>query len=218
MPIGGVHLAQRCSYHFCLRMFLHYISYHAKKDAGVQLRFGRDLRSRNAQSLLQILLVAHQHIHVLDNAADGFDRALGAALNIPQLLAEIQIKRSHCSCGLGFPHHLRGQRRSTRRKRRKESAAVHPAHATCKDRLPVEIPRLQLRRGLVRPVVEDHRRAQTVPPVAVHRRHIGTGDAVVLEVLVERLHSHGADTLGNQVADGIVRHGRDDCRPQTKTV
>ena len=54
--------------------------------------------------------------------------------------------------------------------------------------------------------------------VAIDGGHVGTGDAVVLEVLVERLHAHGAHALGDQVADGIVDHGAGDAGLQAEAV
>jgi len=40
----------------------------------------------------------------------------------------------------------------------------------------------------------------------------------VLELLVKRLHAHGADALGNQIADGIIHHRRGDAGVQAETV
>ena len=95
---------------------------------------------------------------------------------------------------------------------------MHPAHAPAKIAFQSKSPGFSCAAASLHAVVEDHRSAQTIAPVAVHRRHIGARDAVVLEVLVERLHAHGADALGNQVADRIVGHGRDDSRLQTKAI
>ena len=46
----------------------------------------------------------------------------------------------------------------------------------------------------------------------------GPGDAVVLEALVERRDAHGPHALGDQVADGVVDHGRGDAGLQAEAV
>jgi hypothetical protein len=43
-------------------------------------------------------------------------------------------------------------------------------------------------------------------------------DAVVLELLVERLDAHRPDAFGNQVADGIIHHRGGDAGVQAETV
>ena len=43
-------------------------------------------------------------------------------------------------------------------------------------------------------------------------------DAVVLEVLVEGFDAHGADALGDQVADGVIHHRRGDARLHAEAV
>ena len=60
--------------------------------------------------------------------------------------------------------------------------------------------------SLVAPVVEHHRRAHALAAIAVHRRHVRPVHAVVLEVLIERLHAHRPHALGDQIADGIIHH------------
>ena len=46
--------------------------------------------------------------------------------------------------------------------------------------------------------------------VAVDGGDVRAGDAVVGEALVKRLDAHGPDALGDQVADGVIDHGRGD--------
>ena len=46
--------------------------------------------------------------------------------------------------------------------------------------------------------------------IAVDSGHVGAVYAVVLEVFVEWFDTHGADALGNQIADWIVGHGTGD--------
>ncbi len=91
-------------------------------------------------------------------------------------------------------------------KRGENAAAVEPAHAPSENGLPIEIAGLQHRARFICAIVKYHRRPNAEPAVAVDRRHVRTSDAVVFETLVERLNAHGADVLGNQVADGIVHH------------
>ena len=69
----------------------------------------------------------------------------------------------------------------------------------------------------LRAVVKDHRRAHAVAAVAVNGRHVRAGDAVVLEMLVERLHAHGAHALGDQIADRIIDHRGGDAGLQAES-
>ena len=54
--------------------------------------------------------------------------------------------------------------------------------------------------------------------VAIDGGHVGAGDAVVLEVLVEWPHAHRSHALSNQIADGIIDHRRGDTRFQAKAI
>src|SRR5580658_2641419 len=92
MAIGGMHFAQGGGDSLHMRKFLDDVVDHAEKDAGIELGFRMELGAGNAEALLQILLVADQHIDVLNDAADGFDGALAAAPDIPELLAEVEIE------------------------------------------------------------------------------------------------------------------------------
>ena len=47
-----------------------------KKALGSSLDFARDLRPGNAEPLLQVLFVADEHVHVLDDAVEHLDSAL----------------------------------------------------------------------------------------------------------------------------------------------
>src|SRR6266702_363412 len=95
---------------------------------------------------------------------------------------------------------------------------MEPAHTIRKDRLPVEIARLQLRRGLVRAVIEHNRRANSKALIAIHRRHIRPAYAVMLELLVERLHAHRQNPLRDQIANRILHHRARDSGAQLKAV
>src|SRR5437899_7676011 len=85
---------------------------------------------------------------------------------------------------------------------------MEPAHAPGKNFVPVEVSRLETRRCLVRPVVENHRSAHAVTSVAVDGGNVRTADPIVLEALVEWFDSHRSDSLGNQFADWIIHHRR----------
>ena len=86
------------------------------------------------------------------------------------------------------------------------------------DCLPIEIARLQQRGRFVAAVVEHHRRAHAVAAVAIDGRHVRAGDAVVLEVLVERLDAHGPHALGDQIADRIIDHGGGDAGLEAEAI
>ena len=105
-----------------------------------------------------------------------------------------------------------------RREGREDAAAVKPPHAARRDRLPVEIARLELRRRFIAAVVKHDRRPHAVALVAIDRGHVRPGHAVVLELLVERPHTHRPHPLGNQIADRIIDHRRGDARLQPKAV
>ncbi len=87
---------------------------------------------------------------------------------------------------------------------------MEPAHAVGKDGLPVEVARLELGAGFVAAVVEDNGRAHALAAVAINGGHVWAVDAVVFEVLIERLDAHRPDAFGNQLADGIIHHRRGD--------
>ena len=95
---------------------------------------------------------------------------------------------------------------------------MEPANPTGHDRFPVEIANLQPGCGFVAAVVEHDRCPDTQSAIAVNSRHIGTGHAIVFELFVKRLNPHGTNTFGNQVANGIVDHGRGDTGFHAKTV
>jgi len=61
----------------------------------VELRLRRHLGPGDAEALLQVLFVAHQHIDVLDDAPDDADGAGLAAPDGPEFLAEVEIEAGH---------------------------------------------------------------------------------------------------------------------------
>ena len=79
-------------------------------------------------------------------------------------------------------------------------------------------PGLSCAGGFVAAVVEHHRRAHALAAVAVNRGHVRAVHAVVLELLVERLHAHRPHALGDQVADGIIHHGRGDAGVEPEAI
>src|SRR4051794_29833946 len=97
---------------------------HSEKRARVELGFRGDFRAGDAESLLQILFVADEHVDVLDDTSDHRYRAIGPSGNIPQLLAEIQIEGNHGAGFLSRLHALNDQFGSRLGKRGKDSAAV----------------------------------------------------------------------------------------------
>ena len=97
MTARGEDFAQGGGHHFDLRMLLHHAINHAEEGARIELRPGCDLRTRNAESGLQILFVSHEHIHILDDATDGLEGAIPTARALPEFLAKVQIKRSDCA-------------------------------------------------------------------------------------------------------------------------
>ena len=145
-------------------------------------------------------------------------RAGRAAGNIPEFLAVIKVERNHCTGGLRCLHSLNHYFRGGRRERRKNPAAVEPSHTPAKNGVPIEISRLEASGSFVRAVVKDDRRAHTKAAIAIYRRHVRAGDAVVGEVLVERPNSHRPDSFGDQIPDGIIHHRGDDAGLQTETV
>ena len=140
------------------------------------------------------------------------ERSLVTAPDVPELGAIVQVKGDHRARRLRrfhpFDDHVAGGFRQCR----ENAAAVEPAHTAGKDRFPVKVSGFELRRGFVRAVVKHDRRADTLPAIAVNRRHVRTVHAVVLECFVKGLDAHRFHALGDQIADGIVDHrGRDAC-------
>src|SRR5207237_439802 len=89
MSICRVHLPQCRDDALDPRMLFYYLVDHAEKGGGIELRFGGNLRAGDAQTLLQILFVADQHIDIFDNTSDHFHGAFVATGNIPELLPVI---------------------------------------------------------------------------------------------------------------------------------
>ena len=112
--------------------------------------------SWDAESLLQILFVAHQHIDVLDDGGDRFDGAFVAARIFHSFSRKLRSKEVTAPAALASCIISAASGRGGR-ERGKDSAAVDPAHAAGKDGLPVEVAGLELGGGFVGAVVEDDR-------------------------------------------------------------
>src|SRR5208282_4584845 len=103
---------------------------------------------------------------------------------VPELLPEIQVEGDHRPGSGGRPHRLDDELARRGGKGCENPAAVEPAHPSYEDGVPVEVPGLELRGRLVRPVVEHDRGANAVAVVAVDGGHVRACDAVVGEELV----------------------------------
>src|SRR2546423_368471 len=95
---------------------------------------------------------------------------------------------------------------------------MEPTNARTKDRLPIEIARLELRCGFVASVVENDRGTNPMALIAVNGRHVRTGDAIVGETFVERFNAHGAPASRDKTANGITTHGARDPGPKREAV
>src|SRR6185437_9956750 len=72
--------------------------------------------------------------------------------------------------------------------------------------------------GLIRTVVEHHRRAHTLPAITVDGRDVRSRYAVMLEMLIEGRNAHCEHTFCHKVADRIIDHSGRQTGFQTKTV
>ena len=92
------------------------------------------------------------------------------------------------------------------------------AFAAREDDLPVEITGLQEGGGLVGAIIEHHRGAHPEAAIGVVVGHVGSADAVVLEMLVVSLHAARLHAFGDLVADRLRDHGRDQPGFHTRAV
>jgi len=95
---------------------------------------------------------------------------------------------------------------------------MDPFDAVREDVRPIEVAGLELSGSFVGAVVENDGGAHAEAAVAIDSGHVGAGDAIVLEVLVERFDAHGADALGDEIADGVVGHGGGDGGAEAEAV
>ena len=205
-----VHLTQRRRDDLDVRVLRRHVADHREERTRVELVRGRHLWSGNAESELQVFLVADEHVHVLDDALDHGLRLRAAAPDVPELRAIVEVERRDRTCRVCRLHPLDDEFTRGVRQRREDAAAVKPLHATREDRVPVDVARLELRSGFVRAVVEHDGRADAMPAIAVDGPHVRPIHAIVLEPHIERLHTHRAHALRDEVTDGIVDHRADD--------
>ena len=76
VAIRRVHLSQRRRQHFDLRILRHDEIDHLDERARIQRGLGRHFGPCNAEPLLKVLFVPHQHIDVLDDPSQNLDSAL----------------------------------------------------------------------------------------------------------------------------------------------
>jgi len=103
---------------------------------------------------LEILFIADQHVHISHDAPQNRDRAILAARDSPELLAEIEVERHHGARRLRRSHAFDDQLGRGLGQGREDSAAVEPPHAAGEDAAPIEVARFEARRRLVAAVVE----------------------------------------------------------------
>ena len=213
-----MHFAQRGGHDLDVRKFFHGLVNHRVKRRRVELGFAFHVLAFDAETFLQILLVADQHVHVLHDAAQHLQRLGLAAPDVPKLLAIIQVKRRDRARALAaFMASTMSSPVVS------DSAAKMPPlwnqrTPLPKISVPIEIAGLELAGGLVAAVVKNHRRAHALAAVGINRGHVRPAHAVVLELFVERFHAHCADALGNQIADGIIHHRAGDAGVEAEAV
>src|SRR5262249_6228418 len=133
-------------------------------------------------------------------------RAFMTTGNVPEFGAVVQIEGNNCSRCFGCLHAFDDDFGGCLRKRRKNSAAVKPAHTAGKNFFPIKITWLEQGARFVATIVKNHRRPDALAAVAVNGGHVRSVNAIMLEMFVDGFHSHGTDALGYQVADGIIDH------------
>ena len=218
VTVRRMHLTQCGRNDLDARMTSNHMLNHRQERAGIQLGTCRHLRTREPETLLQILLVAHQHINVIDNRPKHLMSPLHPTHRLPQLLPVVQVERANNSSSPGGLHRFDHQLRRSLRQRSEDSPAVKPPNTLGEYRLPVEITRLQQRRSFVAAVIKHNRSANPKPLIAVHRRNIRSARSIMLESLIERTETHSPHPLGDQIANRIGHHCRRDSCTLTKSV
>ncbi len=92
-----MNFSECCGHALHVRKLANHVIDHPEEYAGVELRFRRHLRPRDAQPLLQIFLIANKHVNVLDDLANSVNCVRVTAMNLPKLFAEVQIERRDCA-------------------------------------------------------------------------------------------------------------------------
>src|SRR6266850_2441349 len=75
----GINFAQCGCDYLNLWVLLYHPMDHTEESAGVELGGGCDFRTRDAESLLQVLFVSHEYIDILHDTPNNFDRSVLAA-------------------------------------------------------------------------------------------------------------------------------------------
>src|ERR1700676_3116623 len=95
---------------------------------------------------------------------------------------------------------------------------MKPSNTGAKDLIPIEIAGFEPCRRLVGTVVENHGSANAEASIAIDRRHVWPVDAIMLKMLVKRLHAHGASPLRDQISQRIIDHRTDHTGLETEAV
>ncbi len=219
VSIGRMHLAQGRRDQLDVRMLLDDPVDQLEECLGVELRLRRcDVRSADSEAFLEVLLVADQGVHVLDDALDELLAPFRAANGCPELGPVVQVEGGDGTGGLRGLHPFDDQARGGLGERGEDPPRVEPADPATEDVRPVEVAGLEERPGLVRPVVEDDGRANPLAAVAVDRRDVRPAHAVVLEPLVERRDPDLAHAALHELADGVLDHRGRDPGPEPEAI
>src|SRR5437879_1592139 len=119
-----------------------------------------------------------------------------SAGNVPKLGTVVKIKRDNCSSSLGRLHTFDNNFGRGGRERGEDTTGMEPTDAPCKNVFPVEVTRLELGSGFIAMIIKNYWGADTEAAITIYRGHVRPMHAVVFEMFVERLHPHGAHTLG----------------------
>src|SRR6266702_4736966 len=106
MTIRRVNFAQSGCDDFDLWMLFGDVADHADEGAGIEFGFGGNLWAGDTQPELEILLIADENIHMLDDTVQDSNGAFMTARNIPKLGPIVEVERSNCPHGLGSLHGL----------------------------------------------------------------------------------------------------------------
>src|SRR5262249_5614627 len=109
VAIRGVDLTKRCGNNLNARIFLAYFVHHAEESTGLKFGLRSDFGSGDSQTHLQILFIAYQHIHVLDDSVENRYSMVMASGHVPESGPVIQIKRDYCTRVFGCLHAFDGQ-------------------------------------------------------------------------------------------------------------
>ena len=77
---------------------------HPDECARVELGLGGNFGARDAESKLEVFLVADQNVHMLHDAIKDRHRSPVAARDVPELGAVIEVEGNHGADGLGRLH------------------------------------------------------------------------------------------------------------------